>query len=353
MPIHGVRFDEAAIDSGLIATLRTDDMERYRAVSDTVMINQWHDDLNWIIVDSTYPAQIEYRFALLNNHCDMVIGRLPGDEVLAAEKELLGAITDYILITYPYYFSRNGNCVSSGLSGMTIDVGPEGADPLIAIALLASEEFLLLLPEVRETEGSVVYTLKAGALLFSNSWSLKSRFAMPLPAHDDAQAREQWAADRQRSLNAARLGKSAYEIHSGHISHYMKHFAGRVDRFFSRMLPGMRAWRRNWSLKMSAELFLHSDALPAGLPPSTATNWADRGYLRSEQQAFTKLSTSAAVVFSIKTYVWKLSGLVKCPLAFKALIVASDNLPPEMVSYRAADLPAFREFLASLRRKTA
>lgn len=349
MSIQGVQFNEADIDSRLIATLRTDDLERYRTVPNTVMINQWHDDLNWIIVDSTYPAQIKRRYALLTDHFDMVIDRLPGDNVQASEKELLEAVTDYVLKTYPNYFNRDGNLVTSGLTGMTIDVGPQGADPLVAIALLASEDFLLLLPEVCEPDGGLAYSLKAGALLFPNGWSLRSRFHTPLPALEESKALEQWEKDRQRSLEAARLGKTPYEIHHGHVSHYMEHFARRVDRFFSQMRPGMSAWRRNWSLKMSPELFLHSDAPRVRMPLSTAENWADHGYLRSEQQAFTKLPNSGAVVFSIKTYVWKLSELVKCPLALHALIVASDNLPPGMVAYREADLPSFREFLGRLR----
>lgn len=349
MSIEGVRLDEAVIDSRLVATLRTDDMERYRAVPATVMINQWHDDLEWLIVDSTYPAQIRRRYALLTNHCDMVIDRLPGEEVQASEKELLEAVTGYLLQTYPNYFRRDGNLVSSGLTGMTIDIGPEGADPLTALSLLASEDFLLLLPDVCETDQPVAYRLKAGALLFPNGWSLRSRFDTPLPAVGDLDAQAQWEAARQRSLGAARLGKTPYEIHNGHVTHYMEHFAARVDRFFSQMRPGMSAWRRNWSLKMSAELFLHSDTSPVRLPPSSAANWADHGYLRSEQQAFIKLPVCGAVVFSIKTYVWKLSELVKCPPALEALIVASDHLPPGMVSYRAADLPAFREFLDRFR----
>lgn len=345
MSIHGVHIDDAAVDSGLLESLRTDDMERFRAAPATVMINRWQDDLDWLILDATYPAQIACRHRLLTDRYDMVIDRLPGDDVRSSERELCDTVIDYLLETYPDYFKRRSDLVWSLLTGITVDIGPDGADPLAAIALLASEDFLLLLPEVHEPDGERVYRLKAGALLFPNGWSLRSHFGVPLPAGDNAMARKRWEDARQASLKAARLGKQPYEIHNGHVAYYMEHFARRVDRFFAQMQPGMLAWRRNWSAKMSPALFLHSDAPPVPLPPSTPDNWAQHGYLRSEQQTFRKLRESGAVVFSIKTYLWRLNELVQCPVALHALIHANDHLPAGMVDYKGASLPSFREFL--------
>lgn len=347
MPISGVYLDKVSKDVGLAKALRTDDMERFRAVPKTVMINQWQEDLNWIIIDSTYPAQIDRRYALLSEKLDMVIDRVPGENVRTAEIELRDAVVEYVLAIYPDYFQRNDNLVLSRLTGLAIDVGPDGADPLVAIALLASEDMLLLLPEARGANGQVTYSLKAGALLFPNDWALRSHFKQPEPSNQDAI--QEWREARQRSLKAARLGKTPYEIHDRRVAHYMEHFAARVDMFFARMEPGLRTWRRNWSMKMSNELFLHSDAAPVVLPEPTPQNWAEYGYLRAEHQTFSKLPTSGAVVFSIKTYLWKLSELVKNPVALDALIVANDNLAPAMFDYRATVLPTFRQFLEQYR----
>ena len=228
---------------------------------------------------------------------------------------------------------------------MAIDTGQQGADPLHAIALLASEDMLLLLPEHRAPERQAVFVLKSGTLLFPNDWALRSHFNQPAPGAGQEAARQQWQEDRQRSLRAARLGKTPREIHEGRVPHYTEHYAGRVDRFFAQMRPGMRAWRRNWSIKMSAELFLHADAPAASLPPPTVENWEQHGYLRTEQQTFTKLPRSGAVVFGIKTYLWKLSEVVQNAAALSDLIIASDNLPPGMVAYRARELRTFRQFL--------
>ena len=237
----------------------------------------------------------------------------------------------------------------SPLTGLAVDVGPQGADPLVAIACLASEDMLLLLPEQHGPHNRITYFLKSGALLFPNDWSLRSHFNRPEPESMHLAALEEWRAAKYTSLKAARLGKSPYEIHDGHVSHYMQHFAARVDMFFARMEPGMRTWRRNWGPRMTDELFLHSDMLPENLPPLTPENWEKYGYLRSEHETFTKMPNSGAVIFTIKTFLWKLSELVKNPAALHALLVANDNLAATMFEYRAESLPSFREFLAQHR----
>jgi hypothetical protein len=345
MPIQGIYRDRVAIDVALAKTLRTDDMERFRAVPKTVMINQWPDDLDWVIIDSTYPAQIARRYQLILDRRDMVIDRLPDDAVQAAELELRDMLVDYVLTRYPHYFQRDGDVVLSPLTRLAIDVGPSGADPLVAIALLASEDMLLLLPGTRGPNDESVYVLKAGALLFPNDWSLRSHFNRPEPNRNHRDEWENWRAAKQKSEKAARLGKSPSEIHDGHVAHYTQHFASRVDLFFTRLMPGMRTWRRNWGMRLTDELFLHSDALPAQLPACTPQNWADHGYLRSEHETFAKLPKSGAIVFTIKTYLWTLSELVANQVALDALLVANANLAPTMFEYRADMLPTFREFL--------
>ncbi len=346
MKLHGVDRQEIDSDTGLARTLANDHMERYRVVPKTVMINQWPQDLDWIIIDATYPQQIMRRFELLQQRSHMLIDRLPDEGVCSAERELRDAVVDYLFSRYPAYFRREGDVVLSLLTGIRIDVGTQGADPLVALALLASEDMLILLPQRHDSQGDGAYMLKAGALLFPNDWSLRSHFSQPQPDSSDHEALQAWERARNRSRKSARLGKTPYEIHDGHVSHYMEHFASRVDMFFAQMKPGMRAWRRNWGMRLTDELCLHSDLPRASLPPPTADNWECYGYLRSEHEAFIKLPRSGAVIFTIKTYLWKLSELVKNPVALQALQTANANLAPKMFEYRQESLPTFREFLA-------
>ncbi len=346
MKIHGVETQKIDRDIELIGTLATDHMERYRAVPKTVMINQWQEGMDWIIIDDTYPQQIARRLELLQQRQSMLIDRQPEEQVAAAERELRDTVVEYLLQRYPDYFRRDGDCILSLLTGLAIDVSAQGAEPLVAVALLASEDMLILLPQQQSLQGDSAYMLKAGALLFPNDWALRSHFNQPRPDSQDAGALAAWEQARSKSLKSARLGKTPYEIHDGHVPHYMEHFAHRVDLFFSQMKPGMRTWRRNWGMRLSDELCLHSDLRPAVLPLPTADNWERYGCLRSEHEVFIKLPQSGAVIFSIKTYLWQLSELVKNPLALQALQTANANLAPKMFDYRQASLPTFREFLA-------
>jgi dimethylamine monooxygenase subunit A len=347
----GVYLDRITKNCDLATTLRADDMERFSAVPKTVMINPWQEDLEWLIVDRSYPGQIARRLELLCLHPDMALARLPGAEVDAAEIELRDTVADYLTQTYPHYFQRAGNFFLSPLTGLAIDLGAGGADPLIAIALMSSEDMLILMPEARAAvpeknqtnSNEICYVLKSGALLFPNDWSLTSHFDVARP--DDQAALPAWEAAHAKSQKAARLGKSPHDIHHGHVAHYSEHFSARVDLFFTGMQPGLRSWRRNWGMRMSDELFLHSDCLPAGLPTPSAEHWENHGYLRSEHETFCKLPGSGAVVFTIKTYLWKLSELVQNPVALQALRVADDNLAPGMLAYRADNMPSFRDFL--------
>lgn len=345
MTLQGIYTDRFAENEELAESLRSDDMERFRAVPLTVMVNAWEPGLQWLLVDRTYPAQIRYRHRLLTSRFRFVIDRLAGEAVRQAELELRDEVAAYLPAEYPEYFRRDGDLILSLLTGLAIDVGPDGADPLVAVALLASEDMLLLLPSQRET--GMAYTLQSGALLFPNGWSLRSRFSDPQP-QGDPQVLAAWQARRRRSERAARLGKTPYEIHDGHVRHYIEQFAARVDMFFARMQPGMRTWRRNWGMKPDGELFLHPDVVGEA-PAPDADGWAERGYLRSEHETFTRLPRSGAVVFGIKTYLWKLSELMSNPPARDALLAANDSLAPAMAEYRADSLPAFRQFLERYR----
>lgn len=350
MSLHGIYQDRIARDNALAKLLRADDMERFRAVPKTVMINQWQDDLDWLIVDRSYPGQISRRLELLRTWPEMVIDRLPGEDVRRAELELRDMVVEFLLNTYPRYFRRDGDVLLSPLTGLAIDVGARGADPMVAVALLASEDMLLLLPEVGGAENRSRYLLKSGALCFPNDWSLRSHFNQPLPDSADPFAIQAWQAAQQKSLKAARLGKSPHEVHEGHVAHYTEHFSPRVDMFFDKMEPGMRTWRRNWGMRLTEELFLHSDTPhEENLPPLTPESWAKFGYLRSEHETFTKLPVTGGIVFTIKTYLWKLSDLVKNEAALQALLLADSNLAPGMFEYRAQSLPTFRSFLDSYR----
>jgi hypothetical protein len=339
--LKGIYTDVVSADEKLIDTLDKTHMERFAAVPKTLMINQWTPDQRWLQLDATYPDQIAKRLEALQAYPEKVIERLDADYVRAGEYELRDRVAAYLLDNYPNYFKRQGDLILSLTTGLAVDVGPDGADPMVAVAALASEDFLLLFPD--SADGDV--RLRSGVLASPNDWSLRSHFNEVAPSLQDTVGYRDWAERLKESQRKARFGKTPREIHEGIVPHYMKHFADRVDMFFRKMPPDMMVWRRNWGLWTTDKLFLHADVPLPDMPAETPDNWLAHGYMRSEHETFTRLPKSNAILFGIKTYIWKFSDVLNNPVSRDALITSNDNLSPEMFEYRKKPLTTFRPLL--------
>jgi hypothetical protein len=346
MALPGITFDQTLIDQTQVDSLGRDHIDRHLPVPKTFMVKPVPEGEPWLTVDETYPGQIAERFNILCARKDWHIERLDGADVRAAEEELRDKVADYMVSVYPESFTRAGDRVSCKLTGAVVDLGQ--ADPLAATAVLASEDMALMLP--CPDEGGA-YRLKSGALLFPDNWSLRSRFNKAAPDPADTAAYAAWQEEKADSLISARLGKTAAEIHFGRVPHYDAVFAEKVERAFRGLPADKFSWRRNWNPVMTGELSLHAD-LTAGAhrPPPTPDAWHQSGYLRSEHQTFVKLPRSEAIIFGVKTYLWKLSDFVQNEKALEALITANDNLPQKMVLSHTR-INSFRQMLETYRKK--
>jgi hypothetical protein len=341
MSLKGVIVSDDLKCQPHIDGLAKDHMIRYKAVPKTRIATVLPEGQKWLIIGQDYPAQMKERLQLLKQRAGYFIDRLPGPEVAAAEIELRDAVVEYLVTNYRDYFYRNGRSVSCRLSGITIRL--DEADPLVAIGLLAAEDMCLLMPsDTPDITGEKNYRLSSGVLIQPSSWSLTSKFNETAPPDE---------ALRQESLDAARLGKTSYEIHTGAVSHYAKYFAEKVERFYRNMNPGVHFWRRNWGPYRTGQFSLHFDLPRPERDLQTPEDWRRHGYIRSEHEGFMKLPASQGVVFSIRTFLWKLSDIEKNPEALDALITAYDNLSPEMAEYRGDRLPSFGKYLDTVRHK--
>ena len=116
---HGIQLDAVPVDVEQVRALPGDHMQRLLLPPQTVLMNAYPaGDPSWLRMDSTYPEQMKQRLALL--------------------------------------------------VGVVVDVGPQGAQPMVAVAALATEDFLLMLPAEADAQGQVSYRLMSGALLFPN-----------------------------------------------------------------------------------------------------------------------------------------------------------------------------------------
>ena len=330
---HGIQLDAVPVDVEQVRALPGDHMQRLLPPPQTVLMNAYAaGDPSWLRIDSTYPEQMRQRLALLGTRCTWVVDRLDSETVLLAETELRDRVVQWLTTEHPRAFTRQGDHVACHLSGVAVDVGPQGAHPMVAVAALATEDFLLMLPAQTDALGQVSYRLMSGALLFPNGWSLRSCFDRPDPGPQTPAMRAQWERDRQLSLERARLGRSTREIHEGVVPQYEVHLATKVDRAFHAMRPERVVWRRNWGPHLSPRLFRHADALDL-VPPMTPESLLEQGFIRSEHQTLVKLPRSVAIAFSLKTYLWPMRDMLADPQVRSALEVAARATWPETREY--------------------
>lgn len=343
-PVPGVAFDPKLISPELVAGLRDDQISRFKIIEKTRGVQPLPRDENWLVVDASYPAQMQKRLELLQNFQNdhqWLRARLPGNKVRRAEIELREKVVDYLTATYPLYFERKGACVTSPLTGITVDISKK-TDPRVAMMMLASEDLLLMCPDGKK-EGITQYKLKSGVLAFPNGWSLVSKIHQP----EQADIANVWHEAKKESLRNARLGKTPAEIHKDLVPHYDKHFAHHIDLAFSNMQPGKITWRRNWGPTLTDELFQHFDSKQPNIPATSPEVW-NGGFVRSEHETFRKLEQSGAIVFSIKTLMLPIQNILKNNTAKDCLFAAFKHMEanePDMWAYRKHYLPSFGRFL--------
>ena len=330
---HGIQLDAVPVDAEQVLALPDDHMQRLLPPPQTVLMNAYPaGDTSWLRIDSTYPEQMRQRLALLATRRTWVVDRLDSEAVLLAETELRDRVVQWLTTEHPRAFTRQGDHVSCHLTGVVVDVGPQGAQPMVAVAALATEDFLLMLPAEADAQGRVGYRLMSGALLFPNGWSLRSCFDRPDPGLQEEPLHAQWERDRQLSRDRARLGRSTREIHHGAVPQYEAHLATSVDRAFHAMRPERVVWRRNWGPHLSPRLFRHADALDV-VPPMTPERLLDHGFIRSEHQTLVKLQRTAAIAFGLKSYLWPMRDMLADPQVRSALEVAAQRTWPETREY--------------------
>jgi hypothetical protein len=353
--IPGITFNPESIDRARVVALPDNHMQTMTPPPKSVMVGTYPpDDPSWLRLDQTYPAQMRQRFDLLAHRPAWVLDRIDAPQVCAAEVELRDRVVSWLTTQHPGSFTRSGDTVTSSLTGIAVDVGPAGAAPMAAVAALASEDFLLMLPSGKDAQGQTVYRLKSGALCFPNGWSLRSFFNKPEPPTRFVRKHEEWSMARAESIISARLGRSTYEIHQGRVPQYEVHFATGVDRMFSAMPAERVLWRRNWAPHMSPELFRHADAHNLhDRDRMTQKSLLERGFIRSEHETFVKLPHSGAIVFGIKTYLWPLREMLREPQVFNALATAAANSTPQTREYQVGRIELLERLLTRHRKKSA
>lgn len=166
--------------------------------------------------------------------------------------------------------------------------------PLDAAARLVAEDLVLMV----ERNGRLV--CGGGSVCFPNRWDLH-----------------------------AKLGRTMAEVHEP-VADLNRQLAGPVDRFLDRLTPDRAYWRLGWGVLDVPHGYTPIDG-SAGPRPDHPT--PEDLFLRVERETLRRFPATHCVLFTIRTYVMPLRGLVR-PELRGALATALAAMPDDIRRYK-------------------
>jgi hypothetical protein len=252
---------------------------------------------HWIEPDDALPAYYENKLAQRELLGDAVYRALP--ESAAAQRELHGLLLRHLLNDHGHDYRRSEQQLLVPELGLCWAI--ESEQPLWQASLWVQDDICLLQDSARG------YRLTAVSLCAASFWRLEEK-----------------------------IGHTLDRIHDP-VPGFSQQLAPQVDRFFRHIKPEYPVWRGNWSVVASQNLNQRTD-LQAPLAPEAPL------YVRVERQSLRRLPQTRAIAFTIRVYLYPLSGLVGDAPVWRALEQALQGLSPQQRHYKGIDnvLPALR-----------
>ena len=171
--------------------------------------------------------------------------------------------------------------------------------PLDLCGRVVQEDLCLMAP------GPDGYTLEAASLCFPARWRLMDKMGLPMSG-----------------------------IHKP-VPDYSEKLSRPVDSFFNRIDVDRPVWRVNWSLTTDPTMFQPVRQKHSASELSiTSKNAGDKVYMRCERQTLRRLPDTGWILFTIKTYLDKLSKLHKYPKEAQNLSSLLRSAPTTLLSYK-------------------
>lgn len=225
---------------------------------------------DWLHLSDTYAAQMQERIALTSGQYDKVIGQVDGAG--PAIEELYGFVLE-TLRQHPDFTVGSEAVICP--DGRSVPLG----DPLITMAHLVQEDLCIM-----ERQGDE-YVLTAAILCFPAGWTLSEK-----------------------------LGRPMIRIHKP-VDSYDDMAAKRVGRLFDGLQVGRPILRWNGNYKTHGRLFGPETESYRHDDPTLQ----ERPFFRSERQCLVRLPQTRAILFSIHTYLWRLTDLPSPPAPQKGM----------------------------------
>ena len=253
------------------------------------------DPAAWLERDDTYEGQLAEKRRLLATRRDEVVAALPAS--LPAQREAAARLLAHLEHHLPDGYRFAPDAVHDRVTGERFVPAEFAAMPLELAARLIQEDLCLF---EASPDG---YRLSAAVVAFPARWRLADKIGRPLPA-----------------------------IHAP-VPGYAERLATPVDRLFASLRAKRPVWRVNWSLVDTQALFLPPEAR-AATPVAEPARLGETMWLRVERQTLTRLPESAAVLFTIRTYVDPLEDAIDGPVAAAALAARLREMPDPLAGYK-------------------
>ena len=252
---------------------------------------------DWIEADEYFYDELKEKKQLLISNYPEVFASRPGS--LPAQTEVLALVLKHMEKYFPGVLTIEQDEVVLPKLKWKFRISDFEESPLDLCGRLVQEDLCLMAP------GPDGYTLEAASLCFPARWRLMDKMGLPMSG-----------------------------IHKP-VPDYSEKLSRPVDSFFNRIDVDRPVWRVNWSLTTDPTMFQPVRQKHSASELSiTSKNAGDKVYMRCERQTLRRLPDTGWILFTIKTYLDKVSKLHKYPKETQNLSSLLRSAPTTLLSYK-------------------
>ena len=252
---------------------------------------------DWIEADEYFYDELKEKKQLLISNYPEVFASRPGS--LPAQTEVLALALKHMEKYCPGVLTIEQDEVILPKLKWKFRISDFEEAPLDLCGRFVQEDLCLMAP------GPDGYTLEAASLCFPARWRLMDKMGLPMSG-----------------------------IHKP-VPDYSEKLSRPVDSFFNRIDVDRPVWRVNWSLTTDPTMFQPVRQKHCASELSiTSKNAGDMVYMRCERQTLRRLPYTGWILFTIKTYLDKVSKLHKYPKEAQNLSSLLRSAPTTLLSYK-------------------
>ncbi len=270
------------------------------------------DISKWIDIDEEFVNTLKLKHQLVEEHYSKFFAALPGSE--AAQQEVLETLLEHLVKYFPEYYRQEGTKIENLKLGKVWDISDYQEAPLALAGQLVQEDLCIMQP------GEEGFVLTAALAFFPLFWRVEEKIGLPL-----------------------------FKVH-GPVPGFKEKLDKTVNNYFAHLHPDRPGFRIAWGIVPTDEMVLYWYQPKEGWEKEiNADNAGDVLWLRTEFQTLRSFPKSGAVLFTIRSFVDRISCLRKEPQIAHNLAAVIRGMSPHTQTYRGME-PFLEPLLAYLDR---